>query len=228
MKSLRLGDGRGLSRSSSRRRAARSPTATSCCNELGAVDDDNELTPIGRELARLPLDPRVGRMILEARDARRAGRGAGHRRGAVACRTCATGRWSAAGQADQAHKQVRRREERVHRATCKLWKWLGRGARGAAHGSRPQALATASTSSCCAQNFINIRRVREWRDIHSQLHTVVAEHKWRLNDAARQLRAAAPVDAGRPARQHRLQVRRRRVRTWARAASSSTAIPART
>src|SRR4051812_49211440 len=36
-------------------------------NELGAVDDDNELTDVGRELARLPLDPRVARMILEAR-----------------------------------------------------------------------------------------------------------------------------------------------------------------
>ncbi|MFN8937972.1 MAG: ATP-dependent RNA helicase HrpA, partial [Pseudomonadota bacterium] len=35
--------------------------------ELGAVDDGNELTPTGAELARLPLDPRVGRMILEAR-----------------------------------------------------------------------------------------------------------------------------------------------------------------
>jgi ATP-dependent helicase HrpA len=35
--------------------------------ELGAVDDANALTPIGTELARLPLDPRVGRMILEAR-----------------------------------------------------------------------------------------------------------------------------------------------------------------
>ncbi|MGH8820895.1 MAG: ATP-dependent RNA helicase, partial [Rhodoferax sp.] len=35
--------------------------------ELGAVDDANELTAIGQELARLPLDPRVGRMILEAR-----------------------------------------------------------------------------------------------------------------------------------------------------------------
>ena len=35
--------------------------------ELGAVQEDNELTPIGQELARLPLDPRVGRMILEAR-----------------------------------------------------------------------------------------------------------------------------------------------------------------
>jgi ATP-dependent helicase HrpA len=35
--------------------------------ELGAVDEQNELTPMGQELARLPLDPRVGRMILEAR-----------------------------------------------------------------------------------------------------------------------------------------------------------------
>src|SRR5688572_23296269 len=35
--------------------------------ELNAVDERNELTPIGTELAKLPLDPRVGRMILEAR-----------------------------------------------------------------------------------------------------------------------------------------------------------------
>jgi hypothetical protein len=31
------------------------------------------------------------------------------------------------------------------------------------------------------QNFINIRRVREWRDTHTQLLTVVTEHKWRIN-----------------------------------------------
>src|SRR6202008_3154196 len=36
-------------------------------NELGAGDDENAPTPMGAELARLPLDPRVGRMILEAR-----------------------------------------------------------------------------------------------------------------------------------------------------------------
>jgi ATP-dependent helicase HrpA len=35
-------------------------------NELGAVDDEQHLTAIGEQLARLPLDPRVGRMILEA------------------------------------------------------------------------------------------------------------------------------------------------------------------
>src|SRR5256885_14021908 len=31
------------------------------------------------------------------------------------------------------------------------------------------------------QNFINIRPVREWRDIHSQLPTVGNEHKWKIN-----------------------------------------------
>ncbi len=36
--------------------------------ELNAVDEANELTAIGQALARLPLDPRVGRMILEARE----------------------------------------------------------------------------------------------------------------------------------------------------------------
>ena len=36
--------------------------------ELGAVDAERALTPLGRELARLPLDPRIGRMVLAARD----------------------------------------------------------------------------------------------------------------------------------------------------------------
>src|SRR5436853_247006 len=38
--------------------------------ELGAVDEQNELTAVGNELARLPLDPRVGRMLIAAREER--------------------------------------------------------------------------------------------------------------------------------------------------------------
>src|SRR5690606_17880652 len=34
--------------------------------ELGAVTRKNELTSLGRKLARLPVDPRLGRMLLEA------------------------------------------------------------------------------------------------------------------------------------------------------------------
>ena len=37
-------------------------------HELGALDDAHALTPLGRELARLPLDPTLGRMLLQARE----------------------------------------------------------------------------------------------------------------------------------------------------------------
>ncbi|MFL6696051.1 MAG: DUF3418 domain-containing protein, partial [Vitreoscilla sp.] len=33
------------------------------------------------------------------------------------------------------------------------------------------------------ENFVSVRRVREWRDIHSQLLTVVADHGWQVNTA---------------------------------------------
>jgi ATP-dependent helicase HrpA len=43
-------------------------------------------------------------------------------------------------------------------------------------------LSNRQYESLLRDNFINVRRVREWRDIHSQLHTVVAEHSWPLNE----------------------------------------------
>jgi ATP-dependent helicase HrpA len=70
MKALHLGERRATSRSSSRRPKAIAD-GYQLLAELGAIDDDNELTPLGKELSRLPLDPRVGRMILEAKTARR-------------------------------------------------------------------------------------------------------------------------------------------------------------
>jgi len=48
----------------SRRSRASSGTATTTLLELGAVDERGELTGVGRDLARLPIDPRIGRMIL--------------------------------------------------------------------------------------------------------------------------------------------------------------------
>ncbi|HWP12020.1 MAG TPA: DUF3418 domain-containing protein, partial [Ramlibacter sp.] len=63
-----------------------------------------------------------------------------------------------------------------------------RTARGVRDAVRPERgegpthkLSNRQYEQLLRQNFVNVRRVREWRDIHSQLHTVVAEHKWRLN-----------------------------------------------
>jgi ATP-dependent helicase HrpA len=153
-------------------------------NELGAVDDANELTATGQELAKLPLDPRVGRMILEART-RQALDEVLVIASALSVQDVRDRPMEAQQQADQAHvKFDDERSEFV--GYLKLWKWI--------HDARGEKSVTASTGTAgqhkltnrqyeqlLRQNFVNIRRVREWKDIYSQLHTVVAEHKWHLN-----------------------------------------------
>ncbi len=145
-------------------------------NELGAVDDANELTPMGQELARLPLDPRVGRMILEART-----RGALDEvlviASALSVQDVRDRPMDAQQQADQAHVKFDD-DKSEFSGYLKLWKWIN-DARGG-HNNEHK-LSNRQYEQLLRQNFVSVRRVREWRDIHTQLHTVVAEHKWRLN-----------------------------------------------
>ncbi|TPG27309.1 ATP-dependent RNA helicase HrpA [Variovorax ginsengisoli] len=183
-------------------------------NELGAVDDANELTAIGQELAKLPLDPRVGRMILEARS-----RGALEEvlviASALSVQDVRDRPMEAQQQADQAHAKFDD-EKSEFSGYLTLWKWIADARGGNAPQTRrelhgdpkkranaaflpisqrttaaapepvAEALPTHKISNrqyeqLLRQNFINVRRLREWRDIHSQLLTVVSEHKWQIN-----------------------------------------------
>jgi len=147
-------------------------------SELGAVDDDNALTEIGRQLARLPLDPRVGRMILEAQ-----------RRQSLAEVLVIAAALSGQDVRDRPQDQQQAADEK-HKpfddeksefvGTLKLWRWIEEG-RGHGEGHTAHKLSNRQQEQRLRERFINPRRVREWRDIHSQLHTVVAEHGWRLN-----------------------------------------------
>jgi ATP-dependent helicase HrpA len=141
--------------------------------ELGAVDDSNQLTPLGRQLAKLPLDPRVGRMILAARD--------------NACLTEVLiiaaalsvqdprdRPLEAQGAADQAHKKFAD-EKSEFQAYLKIWKWFDDAV---AHKKSNKQL-----QEHCRANFLSQLRLREWRDVHSQLLTIVREQGWRLNEA---------------------------------------------
>ena len=145
--------------------------------ELGAVDEQNELTATGRELAKLPLDPRVGRMILEART-RDALTEVLIIASAMSVQDVRDRPLEAQQAADAAHKKFDD-EKSEFIGDLKLWKWL-EAARG---GSAEHKLSHRKQEALLRDNFISPRRVREWRDIHSQLHTVVAEHGWRLNGA---------------------------------------------
>jgi ATP-dependent helicase HrpA len=174
--------------------------------ELGAVDEYNELTALGGELSRLPLDPRVGRMILEAKS-----RGALDEvliiASALSVQDVRDRPMEAQQQADEAHKKFDD-EKSEFTGYLKLWKWIndarggqpspqpspagGRGGKnaplplqhageGRGEGHPTHKLSNRQYEQLLRQNFVNIRRVREWRDIYSQLHTVVTEHKWRMN-----------------------------------------------
>jgi len=144
--------------------------------ELGAVDDDNELTPVGDTLAKLPLDPRVGRMILEAKS-----RGALDEvlviASALSVQDVRDRPMDKQAQADQAHAKFDD-EKSEFVGYLKLWKWLGdsRGGHDAVH-----KLTNRQHENLLRENFINMRRVREWRDIHSQLMGTIGEQGWELN-----------------------------------------------
>jgi len=141
--------------------------------ELGAVDDDNELTPLGRELAKLPLDPRVGRMILAARD-QDALAEVLVIASALSVQDPRERPAEAQEQADQAHRAFAD-ERSEFLQWLKIWRWFGEAV---AHKKSNRQLVDA-----CRERFLSHLRLREWRDVHSQLLTVVREHGWRINES---------------------------------------------
>lgn len=145
--------------------------------ELGAVDELNELTPMGAELSKLPLDPRVGRMILEART-RDALSEVLIIASALSGQDVRDRPMEQQQAADEKHKKFDD-EKSEFMGYLKLWKWLDES-RG---GQGEHKLSNRRHEQLLRDNFVSPRRVREWRDIYSQLHTVVAEHGWRLNGA---------------------------------------------
>ena len=168
--------------------------------ELGAVDDDNELTAVGHTLAKLPLDPRVGRMILEAKS-RSALDEVLVIASALSVQDVRDRPMDKQAQADQAHAKFDD-EKSEFVGYLKLWKWLGEsrggtpspqpspaGGRGGnspplplkGAGAAQHKLSNRQYENLLRENFINIRRVREWRDIHSQLVSTVAEQHWDIN-----------------------------------------------
>ena len=140
--------------------------------ELGAVDDDNRLTKLGRELARLPLDPRVGRMILAARQNACLSEML-IIASALSVQDPRDRPMEAQNAADTAHKKFAD-EKSEFQSYLKIWKWFQEAIE---HKKTNRQLQEE-----CRANFLSQLRLREWRDVHSQLLTIVREQGWRLNE----------------------------------------------
>ncbi|MGH3306939.1 MAG: ATP-dependent RNA helicase HrpA, partial [Nocardioides sp.] len=136
--------------------------------ELGALagggTDKHRLTRLGKRLARLPVDPRLGRMVLEA-----------ERLGCVrdvlviaAALSLQDPRERPAelqAQADQAH--ARFRDQTSDFLTwLNLWRYLR---------EQQRELSSSAFRRMCKREFLNYLRVREWQSFESQLRQVCRE-----------------------------------------------------
>ena len=141
--------------------------------ELGAVDAEQQITEVGRQLARLPLDPRVGRMILEAKK-----QGCVREiliiASALAIQDPRERPMDKREAADQAHAKFHV-EHSDFMGFIKLWEFY------------EEALKTKKSNkdllNKCHSNFLSFLRLKEWRELFQQLREIAEELELKLNEA---------------------------------------------
>ena len=140
--------------------------------ELGAVDDDRKLTDIGRQLARLPLDPRIARMVLAAKEEGSLAEVLVIA-SALAVQDSRDRPMERAAAADAAHKKFAD-EKSDFLSYLRIWRFHGELI---AHKKSNKKLHDA-----CREVFLSPTRLREWRDVHSQIKEFVSELGWKVGD----------------------------------------------
>lgn len=144
--------------------------------ELGALQEgtDNKgayrLTPMGKQLAQLPIDPRLARMVLEAR-----------KYGAVRELMVITSALSIQDPRERPMDKQQASDEKHRRFQDKdsdflsllnLWDYLK---------TQQKELSHSQFRKHCRQEFLNFMRVREWQDVYTQLRQVVKELGFPIN-----------------------------------------------
>ncbi len=130
-------------------------------HELGALDDAHALTVMGRELARLPVDPTLGRMLLQARRE--------HVLPAVLAITAGL----SVPDPRERPEDNREAADAAHRAfvhpdsdfltLLNLWR-----------AAPDRDDSRGALRRFCKANFLSQTRMREWRDVHGQLADALA------------------------------------------------------
>ncbi|GDY08516.1 ATP-dependent helicase [Planctomycetia bacterium] len=155
--------------------------------ELGAVNERNELTELGRKLARLPVDPRIARLIV-----------AGHDEGCLNDILIIAAALEAQDprdrpldkqqSADEKHKPFQHPDSDFL-SLLKLWDFF--------HHLK-DTLSNSQVRKACLQNFLNFNRLREWADVHRQLAELAKENG--LKSGPRRWEGEAPAEPVRDSR----------------------------
>ena len=138
--------------------------------ELGALDEHGRLTDRGTALARLPVDPRLGRMILEA-DREDCLREVVVIAAALSVPDPRRRPMELAEAADAAHEQFRD-EGSDFTMLLNIWAFFH---------EQKKHLSWNKLRRCCQENYLSFMRMREWMDVHHQLKRLVGESGMRFN-----------------------------------------------
>ena len=139
---------------------------------LDAIDDNKRLTPLGRDMARLPLAPTVSRMILQAQK-ERALREVLVIASAISIQDPRVRPLEQEKAADQEHKRFVDGESDFI-ALLNIWK--------AYHDTFEKLRTQSQMRRFCKQHFLSFNRMREWRDIYMQIrHTLREMGSFRTN-----------------------------------------------
>jgi len=142
--------------------------------ELGALDEGRELTPLGRDLARLPIDPSLGRMLLQSQK----------EHATRELLIIASGlsiqdpRERPLEQKDTANAAHNRFADPQSDFLTLLNLW------NAVHDQWETLRTQNQRRKFCKTNFLSYLRMREWQDLHGQLHGALEDLRTvRLNDS---------------------------------------------
>ena len=139
--------------------------------ELKAMDDDRRVTSLGEQIAGIPVDPRLGRMLIAATK-----------------RNCLTEMLVIAAFLEVQDPRERPQEAQQHATqmhatfndarsdfvtVLNLWR---------AYGEQSAALSGNQLRKWCREHFLSFLRMREWQDLHAQLADSVGELKVRPNE----------------------------------------------
>ncbi|EKF9662139.1 ATP-dependent RNA helicase HrpA [Vibrio cholerae] len=144
--------------------------------ELGAINDQikdpkKRLTESGKQLARLPIDPRLARMVLEAsklgclKDVMIIA-------SALSIQDPRERPSDKQQSADDKHRRFNH-EDSDFLTLVNLWHYIGQ---------QQKALTSNQFRRQCKLDYLNYLRVREWQDVYTQLHQSTREMGFKLND----------------------------------------------
>ncbi|MCZ4554067.1 ATP-dependent helicase HrpA [Rhodococcus sp. PvR044] len=137
----------------------------------GAKDGVTELTPVGRELAQLPVDPRMARMLAHA-----------HNTGCLRETLIIVAALSIQDVRERPAEHQQAADEKHARFTVggsdflaylKLWEYLG---------EQRKELSSNQFRKMCKNEFLHWLRIREWQDLHGQLAQITRGLGWTGND----------------------------------------------